>query len=273
LIFRTCRSSLNRPSNSERVTAEHGTKKSDRGAAVVASSLAMNAGSTAAQTGSPPGSQTKATVVEHIVDTIVERIKVGRYSPGQRLIEAELTVDFGVSRGPLREALSRLASRGLVDIAPHRGAVVRKMTRTDVAELFAMRELLEGEAARLAAQNIDRPGVRKTFQVLARTMRGYRTSPDWQSYASVNTELHAAIVGASGNSLLQHMVDQLSTQSFRMQFRSTIDGRVLLNSLQDHEAILAAILAGDQTAAGEHMRAHVRRSGEEAMAQPDIMFG
>jgi DNA-binding GntR family transcriptional regulator len=215
----------------------------------------------------------RATVVDQVVEAIVERVKLGRYVPGQRLVEADLTVDLGVSRGPLREALSRLASQGLLDLSPHRGAVVRRLTRTDVEELFALRELLEGEAARLAARNINVVGARATFTSLSRSMRSYRTAKDWRSYMDANTALHDAIVEASGNSLLQQMVDQLSTQSFRIQFRSTVDGRPLLESVRDHEAILTAILAGDEDAARQRMQEHVRRSGQEALAQPDAMFG
>jgi DNA-binding GntR family transcriptional regulator len=216
---------------------------------------------------------TRSTVVDQVVEAIVERVRLGRYVPGQRLIEADLTADLGVSRGPLREALSRLASQGLLDISPHRGAVVRRLTRTDVTELFAMRELLEGEAARLAARNVNVNDARSTFRLLARSMRSYRTAKDWKSYVDTNTALHDAIVAASGNSLLQQMVEQLSTQAFRMQFRSSVDGRPLLESVRDHEAILEAILAGDEEAARQRMQEHVRRSGEEALAQPDAMFG
>jgi DNA-binding GntR family transcriptional regulator len=215
----------------------------------------------------------RSTVVDQVVEAIVERVRLGRYVPGQRLIEADLTADLGVSRGPLREALSRLASQGLLDISPHRGAVVRRLTRTDVTELFAMRELLEGEAARLAARNINVDAARSTFRLLARSMRSYRTAKDWQSYVDTNTALHDAIVAASGNLLLQQMVEQLSTQAFRLQFRSSVDGRPLLESVRDHEAILKAILAGDEDAARESMQEHVRRSGVEALAQPDAMFG
>jgi DNA-binding GntR family transcriptional regulator len=164
---------------------------------------------------------TRSTVVDQVVEAIVERVRLGRYVPGQRLIEADLTADLGVSRGPLREALSRLASQGLLDISPHRGAVVRRLTRTDVTELFAMRELLEGEAARLAARNVNVDDARSTFRLLARSMRSYRTAKDWKSYVDTNTALHDAIVAASGNSLLQQMVEQLSTQAFRVQFRSS----------------------------------------------------
>src|ERR1700750_1796687 len=93
--------------------------------------------------------------VTQIVESIREGIRQGHYSPGHRLIESDLTREFGVSRGPVREALGRLQVEGLVEIAPHRGASVRRMTRHDVDELVVVRQMLQGGAARLAALNIN----------------------------------------------------------------------------------------------------------------------
>ena len=86
-----------------------------------------------------------------MIEAITDGVKDGRYAPGQRLVEADLTAELGVSRGPLREALGRLAAEGVLELEPYRGAVVRRLTREDVEDLFSVREVLEGEAARLAA--------------------------------------------------------------------------------------------------------------------------
>src|SRR5690606_3964267 len=91
------------------------------------------------------------TAVDKVAHAIVEGIKAGIYAPGQRLIEADLTRDLGVSRGPVREATRRLGAEGILDVLPHRGAVVRKLSRRDVAAIYQIRELLEGLAARLSA--------------------------------------------------------------------------------------------------------------------------
>src|SRR5512134_3171820 len=90
------------------------------------------------------------TVVEATIEAIKSGIFEGRYAPGQRLIEADLTRELSVSRGPLREALGRLVADGLVEIEPYRGAIVARPSREDVANTLQLREVLEGLAARLA---------------------------------------------------------------------------------------------------------------------------
>jgi DNA-binding GntR family transcriptional regulator len=221
----------------------------------------------------PNDRPSRASAVEHVVDAIVEGVKTGRYVAGQRLIEADLTTDLGVSRGPLREALSRLASQGLLEIEPHRGAVVRRLTKRDVEELFALRELLEGEAARLAATRIDEPGVRATFRAFAKRLKSFEKSGDAVQYTEENTAFHAAVMEASGNDLLARVSSQLATQAFRLQFRNLVEGRFLPESIEDHAAIIDALLAGDGREAEKVMRRHVRRSAERALALPDSMFG
>src|SRR5512138_3316718 len=77
---------------------------------------------------------------------IRDAINSGRFVPGQRLVEAELTAEYGVSRGPLREALRQLSAEGLVELMPHRSAQVRRLTRVEILELFQIRGQLEAMA-------------------------------------------------------------------------------------------------------------------------------
>src|SRR5580693_752906 len=92
-----------------------------------------------------------AQVVAHVK----EAIRSGRLSPGQRLLESELTDRLGMSRGPVREALAQLQVEGYIDVEPHRGARVHQMSREEMTDLFGVRALLAGDAARLAAARID----------------------------------------------------------------------------------------------------------------------
>src|SRR5579863_9609922 len=91
-----------------------------------------------------------AQVVAHVK----EAIRSGRLSPGQRLLESELTGRLGMSRGPVREALAQLQVEGFIDVEPHRGARVHQMSRDEMTQLFHVRGLLAADAARLAAQQI-----------------------------------------------------------------------------------------------------------------------
>lgn len=208
----------------------------------------------------------RRTAVDEVVLAIQTGIRTGRYVPGQRLVESDLTKELGVSRGPLREALSRLAAAGVLDIEPFRGAVVRRMTRDDVLELFQMRAVLEGEAARLAALRIDDGDNRKRLEAAAKSMRGFLQKDDLRAYMDVNTELHDLIVDVSGNRLLQSFVQQLHTHSYRLQFRNLLNAGVKANSIGDHEDILGAILAGQPKKAETAMRKHINRSLELSLA-------
>src|SRR5579863_1311318 len=102
--------------------------------------------------------------VAHIVARLRDDILTRRAAPGERLVESDLTHRFGVSRGPIREALRRLAAEGFIEHAPNRGAVVRRLSLQDVRELFQIRAELEGLAARIAAAAAADPTKRAAFQ-------------------------------------------------------------------------------------------------------------
>ncbi len=207
--------------------------------------------------------------MQSVVDAIVEGIKAGRYAPGQRLVEVDLTTELGVSRGPLREALGRLAAEGILDIVPYRGAVVRRLTRDDVVDLFRIRQLLEGEAARLAATRIDDADHRARLERAIAAVDGYRENGDSIAYMDENSRFHQAIVELSGNQLLSRLIGQLQVHAFRLLFQRMVDESAVTNSISEHDQVAAAILAGDAKASERAMRDHVRRSGETVLRAAD----
>jgi DNA-binding GntR family transcriptional regulator len=215
-----------------------------------------------------------STVVQQVVETIRAGVREGTYAPGQRLIESDLTELLGVSRGPLREALGRLESEGLVVIEPHRGAVVRKLSRRDVAELFEVREALEGEAARLAALHIDVGDHRVRMQHQLAEVHRVRERSDAPAYMEHNTRLHDEVFAVSQNGLLAQLAVQLQTQTYRIQFAQLLRGETeRTTSGDDHILIIEAILAGRSSTAEKAMRRHVRRSAQVTAAFPDSAFG
>jgi DNA-binding GntR family transcriptional regulator len=204
-----------------------------------------------------------------VIDAITEGVKEGRYAPGQRLVEADLTRELGVSRGPLREALGRLASEGILEIEPYRGAIVRKLSRADVVDLFQIREVLEGEAARLA----DEGDNRHRLELAAKVMDTYKNKNDTFAYMDENTRYHELIVDLSGNKLLARLIVQLQVHAFRLLFRRLIiEGSAMDNSITEHDAVATAILAGDARGAERQMRRHVRRSGEMVLRSAGNSF-
>lgn len=201
-----------------------------------------------------------ASLVDQVVQAIREGIQEGRFVPGQRLIESDLTEQFGISRGPLREAMSRLAGDGLVVIEPHKGVAVRRFTRGDMEELYDVRQAVESLAARLAASRIDRDNNRARLQALLTEMQAFSNSGEVMAYASCNDRFHKLIVEISGNRYLTNLIEHLHVPIFRELGMRFMDTRARQDSIADHQAIAQAIFDGDGARAGKAMSRHVLRS-------------
>lgn len=198
----------------------------------------------------------------------------GSFAPGQRLIEAELSRRCGAGRSTIREALGRLATDGLVEVEPYRGASVRRLDRREVGELYRVRELLEGLAARGAAEMVLRsPAARAAFSAELGEIAARHRAGDTGAYLAENRRYHQAIVRHADNRVLERQLDMLIVPVFRLQFRALMTWELVERSRSDHARIAAAVLTGDADAADALMRAHVRASGEEVAALPDAVFG
>jgi len=213
-----------------------------------------------------PSRSASAEVVAHVK----EAIRSGRLSPGQRLLESELTGRLGVSRGPVREAIAQLQVEGFIDVEPHRGARVHQMSRDEMAQLFHVRGLLAADAARLAAERIGTDGNRARMRAERRRQLALRANADLAVYAAANVEFHTLIDEMSGNQLLASLLEGLQTRvgPFMSLAQSSNRNRLLEHHLQ----IADAILAGDGGAAARAMRRHVRATLRAIMALPDAWF-
>jgi|HubBroStandDraft_6_1064221.scaffolds.fasta_scaffold278070_2 DNA-binding GntR family transcriptional regulator len=213
-----------------------------------------------------PSRSASAQVVAHVK----EAIRAGRLSPGQRLLESELTGRLGVSRGPVREALAQLQVEGFIDIEPHRGARVHQLSRVEMAQLFHVRGLLAANAAKLAAQQIGQAGNRSRMRAERRRQLALRANPDLAAYAAANVEFHTLVDEMSGNQLLASLLEGLQTRvgPFLSLAQSSSRDRLLEHHLQ----IADAILAGDGGAAARAMRRHVTATLRAIMALPDAWF-
>lgn len=217
----------------------------------------------------------KLTVVEKTAQAIRAGIREGVYVPGQRLIEADLTRALGVSRGPLREAMWRLAGEGLVRIEPNRGVVVRKLSRDDVRHIYDIREALEGLAARLAAENIDVGDNRARLRQEVKHQQRFRKGNDVSGYVRANEAFHDLIVRMSGNDNLLGLVGQLRMPLVWLQFKHLMSNMpITLNTAaEQHVEVAAAVLEGKPAQAERAMRKHIRESGRSLLQLPDSAFG
>jgi DNA-binding GntR family transcriptional regulator len=213
------------------------------------------------------------STVETVANGLRRGIREGRFTPGQRLIEAELRIEFNVSRGPLREALRRLAAEGLVEMELHRGARVRRFTRADAMALYDIREALEGLAARLAARRVGEGTIKpKKLLDLTDAMSSALNAGRIAKYIELNQSFHDVLLEWAGNAHLTSLVQQLQVPVFRLQFRVLADLRTLKLGNKDHAAIAKAVAAADEDRAEDAMRAHIRRSGNDTRALPDNQF-
>ena len=109
---------------------------------------------------------------------IVQGLYKGGYVPGQRLVEADLTARWNVSRGTVREALNRLSAEGIVTLSRHRGATIRVLDPIEMRDILDVLELMIGMAARLAARRIDQDDNRSRFKEAFETLMAFRDQPE-----------------------------------------------------------------------------------------------
>lgn len=235
--------------------------------------------------GCPSADQMVASMNEHLlessiarggtVDRVVEDLRAsimgGRYVPGQRLVEADLTRGFQVSRGPLREAFRRLSAEGLLQIVPHRGALVRQLSYREIVEIYQIRSALEPLAARLAAQAIDQGDNRLRFKAAIREIwsEAPRHGP---GYHRENHRFHLAIFAVCGNAQLADFSRQLQLPLLLLQLSGGKTPEMYRDSVLEHCEIATAILNGDAGAADAAMHRHLERACHIVETMPDSIF-
>lgn len=196
------------------------------------------------------------TLRERVFEHLRDEILSARLAPGTELHEVALASSLGVSRGPLREALGRLAAEGLVTITPRRGASVTKLTRREFIEAYQVREALESLAVRLAVPKLTASD-RALLHELHDQMVSDARAGDVRSFFEVNRRFHEIFVRASGNERLQRMHTLLIDQMGRLMSKSHELRGGLDQSVAEHGAILAAVDAHDAERAARLLEEHI----------------
>ena len=191
-----------------------------------------------------------------------QAIMAGELQPGERLSEVTLAKRYGISRGPLREAIGRLEGRNLVERVANQGARVVSLDEAQILNLLVIRESLEGMACRLAATRIKPAELKRLHGMLDSHSRDARVvSEKGYFQGGGDLDFHYRIVRASGNERLIKMLDEdmyLLLRLFRQRL-STAPGRPA-QALEEHRVVLAALDARDPDAAEAAMRTHIRNS-------------
>lgn len=205
------------------------------------------------------------TLAERVLDEIAESIINGELAPGSHISEPLMAERYGISRGPLREALHRLQERGLVTRQAHRGARVAHVSRAVLQQLFLVRESLEGLAAREAAVHATDEEIKHIKVAYARRSATDNSSNSDGSaiFADADKDFHAAISRAAHNPILNELLccdiyDR--TRFYRSQVRDLPGRRE--RTIIEHRRILEAIVEHDPEMAELQMRRHITAARE-----------
>jgi DNA-binding GntR family transcriptional regulator len=202
-------------------------------------------------------------VAKHIRDAIVH----GDFAPGSALPEVRLAEDLGTSRGTIREALRALEDQGLVDVLPHKGSFVSKVTKRKARELYSLRVVLEGFAVRLviAAGGLDGAAgdaVRERMDRLEAVAR----AGDPMATIEAERALHREIWSRCDNDLLRELMTTLQLQTRRLLIYNKVFRTPVEEEIATHRELVAAVLSGDPAFGEAAMAEHVSQSAERVLA-------
>jgi DNA-binding GntR family transcriptional regulator len=207
---------------------------------------------------------------EFVYESLRDAISEGRIAGGERIREEEVARNLGVSRTPVREALQRLQQRGLLAVGAGRGLVVARLSQQQVVELYAMREILEGSAARFAATH----ATPAEIEILYQLQDKLRTAAnDAMLHVSLDRRFHHAIYEAAHNRYLMQTLDSLH-DSFALLHSTTLRlPHRQRNSDEERRRIIAAIEKRDPELAEREAREHIlqaqRTRFESAAGSPE----
>jgi len=175
-----------------------------------------------------------------------------RFKPGARINVEEITKELGVSRTPVWEAIRRLEQEGLVVNTPNKGVFMNILTPEEALDLYAVREVLEGMAARLAAERIDPKTLAKLDKSLEKQVK-IISNGDLVAYSQVDFDFHASIYEASGNEFLRELLENIKN---KMRPISMHVGDFLQTFYEDHVRLVGALHRGDSQGAEQALREH-----------------
>ncbi len=179
------------------------------------------------------------TLREKILETIRDAILRGVLKPGEKVAEPELAERFGISRTPIREAFRQLESEGYLTVIPRRGAVVTALSERDVKEFYAIKAILEGYAARMAAKNLSDRDIERLETINTR-LQQLADEGDVKTFYRVHNEFHELFIRAAGNEKLAELINQLVMKFNRPRLASlSLPGRMQI-SVDEHRKIIEA---------------------------------
>lgn len=211
------------------------------------------------------------TLREKILETIREAILKGQLKPGEKVAEPELAERFGISRTPIREAFRQLESEGYLTVIPRKGAVVTALSERAVEEFYAIKSILEGYAAQMAAENMTDKDIER-LETINKKLQALCDEGDVKTFFKVHNEFHEVFIRAAGNEKLLELINQLMLKFNRFRLASlSLPGRMEI-SVKEHEKIIKAFKRKDGSQADGLVRQTASFGGQvliQSMAQSE----
>ena len=197
----------------------------------------------------------RATFATIVTERLRASIINGSLKPGSQLSEVELASSFGVSRGPVREALQRLVQEGLLHSEPHRGVFVPVLTDEDVRDIYVAREALESAAIRSIISSATTAAASESLDRFVTMMEKAEAAGDWEAVGNFDLEFHVALVDASGSDRLKRMFSTVISETrLCLGVLTADDARDDL--VQEHRLICDAMEAGETEGALDVLKKH-----------------
>ena len=206
-----------------------------------------------------------ASLTQMVYEKLRAAILSGEYHTGESLVETHLAEQLSVSRTPVREALRQLELEELVYSVPHKGMVVRGVSKKDIDDIYTIRFLLEGQAARWAAERAsedDLNDLRETLEL----MELYTRRGDFRHLAQLDTRFHEALYSACKSHVLHHTLALLHGHSALARLNSLQTPSRAEKTLQEHRDILNALEQHQADEAARLAEAHIARANQNRNA-------
>ena len=209
-----------------------------------------------------PEQRDERSRAEIAYQTLFEAIQSGDLKPGTRIREVDLAEQFGISRTPIRDAILKLESEGLLIHEARKGAVIKSLSHREIIELYAMREVLEGTAARYAAQHASAEEIDELDE-LNQLMRHHKQEP--ASVVSINRQFHSLLYNCANNRYLIAALRSLSNAMVLLGKTTLADESRTEAAFEEHQAIVSALRARDADSAEQAARHHIVRAKAERL--------
>lgn len=201
----------------------------------------------------------RGTTVRRIESELMDDIAAGVLEPGERLDEVKLTERFGVSRTPIREALSRLTAQGVLVPGEKRGVRVAQYSREELAQVFEAMHEIEAACARVASQRLTLLSRAEIEAAQSECVSAAETG-DLTTYLRANERFHEAIYRATGNPYMAEIASDFRRRTGPFRAKKFASKEDMMRSAQSHNDLISGIFSEDSKAASDGMRAHMTAS-------------